>query len=70
MLGGIGFTMSLFIAGLAFGGSPDLLTSAKLGTLVASVIAGVTGWAVLRYGTSARRRAPARVAANPGELIR
>ena len=70
MLGGIGFTMSLFIAGLAFGGSPDLLTSAKLGTLVASVIAGVTGWAVLRYGTSARRRSPARVAANPGELIR
>src|SRR5829696_4919360 len=40
VLGGIGFTMSLFIAGLAFGESMESLTSAKLGTLVASVIAG------------------------------
>jgi NhaA family Na+:H+ antiporter len=47
-LGGIGFTMSLFIAGLAFGPSPDLLTSAKLGTFTASIIAGVVGWLVLR----------------------
>jgi NhaA family Na+:H+ antiporter len=66
MLGGIGFTMSLFIAGLAFGEAEEQLTSAKLGTLVASVIAGVIGWAVLRFGTSARRRAPAPVGANPG----
>lgn len=47
-LGGIGFTMSLFIAGLAFGDSAPLLTAAKLGTLLASVIAGVVGWALLR----------------------
>jgi Na+:H+ antiporter, NhaA family len=63
MLGGIGFTMSLFIAGLAFGDSDAQLTSAKLGTLVASVIAGVIGWAVLRFGSSA-----ARSRAAPGEL--
>ena len=54
ILGGIGFTMSLFIAGLAFGDSPEHLTSAKLGTLVASVIAGVCGWALLRFGEGAR----------------
>jgi Na+:H+ antiporter, NhaA family len=50
MLGGIGFTMSLFIATLAFGESAERLASAKLGTLVASVIAGVAGWIVLRFG--------------------
>jgi NhaA family Na+:H+ antiporter len=48
MLGGIGFTMSLFIAGLAFGASPGELTAAKLGTLTASLVAGVTGWFLLR----------------------
>lgn len=47
-LGGIGFTMSLFIAGLAFGDAAPLLTAAKLGTFLASVLAGVTGWALLR----------------------
>lgn len=47
-LGGIGFTMSLFIAGLAFGSSPELLTSAKLGTFAASILAGTAGWLVLR----------------------
>ena len=51
VLGGIGFTMSLFIAALAFGDSPDALTAAKLGTLTASVIAGVSGWSILRFGT-------------------
>jgi NhaA family Na+:H+ antiporter len=46
-LGGIGFTMSLFIAGLAFGTSP-LLDAAKLGILSASIIAGIGGWLLLR----------------------
>jgi Na+:H+ antiporter, NhaA family len=48
LLGGIGFTMSLFIAGLAFGGSAELLTAAKLGTFTASLLAGFAGWLVLR----------------------
>lgn len=47
VLTGIGFTMSLFIANLAFDGSPDLLHSAKTGILAASLIAGVVGWIVL-----------------------
>ena len=45
-LGAIGFTMSLFIAGLAFGGTP-LLDIAKVGILTASLIAGVIGWILL-----------------------
>ena len=47
-LGGIGFTMSLFIAGLAFPGMPGLLAAAKLGILAASLTAGVCGWILLR----------------------
>jgi NhaA family Na+:H+ antiporter len=46
MLGGIGFTMSLFIANLAFGEAPALET-AKVGILVASVISGIAGAIVL-----------------------
>jgi len=42
MLGGIGFTMSLFIANLAFGDGAALET-AKIGILVASVASGVAG---------------------------
>ena len=43
-----GFTMSLFIADLAFGGTPAL-DLAKIGVLGASLIAGVVGWALLRF---------------------
>jgi NhaA family Na+:H+ antiporter len=57
-LGGIGFTMSLFIAGLAFPASPALLDSAKVGILAASILAGLTGWVVLRHQGSAPTRAP------------
>jgi Na+:H+ antiporter, NhaA family len=46
-LGGIGFTMSLFIAGLAFSAAPELLTAAKLGILGASLVAGVAGGLLL-----------------------
>jgi NhaA family Na+:H+ antiporter len=46
-LAGIGFTMSLFIAGLAFGGTP-LLAAAKVGIVAASLLAGVGGWLILR----------------------
>jgi NhaA family Na+:H+ antiporter len=46
-LGGIGFTMSLFIASLAFGTTP-LLAMAKVGILAGSTIAGIAGWLLLR----------------------
>ena len=49
MLGGIGFTVSLFIANLSFGlpAQADLLNHAKLGIVVGSVIAGVVGFMLL-----------------------
>lgn len=42
LLGGIGFTMSLFISGLAFK-NPVFIDQAKYGILIASVIAGISG---------------------------
>ncbi len=45
LLAGIGFTMALFIANLAFAG--DALESAKLGILLASLIAGTAGMLML-----------------------
>lgn len=47
-LAGIGFTMSLFIANAAFN-NPELLAVAKLAIFVASILAGVIGWGLLRW---------------------
>ena len=47
LLGGIGFTMSLFIGGLAFD-NPTHVEQAKYGILIASVVAGIAGSLVLR----------------------
>ncbi|HYZ04596.1 MAG TPA: Na+/H+ antiporter NhaA, partial [Rubrobacter sp.] len=52
-LAGIGFTMSLFISDLAFSDG-RLVDAAKLGILVASLIAGVVGWVILRGASSPR----------------
>jgi NhaA family Na+:H+ antiporter len=53
LLAGIGFTMSLFITDLAFS-DDSLIEDAKLGILVASLIAGVIGWTILRGASSPR----------------
>ena len=42
---GIGFTVSLFVTGLAFD-DVGLQDDAKLGTLTASIVAALAGWAV------------------------
>ena len=47
VLGGIGFTMSLFVTGLAFA-DPGFIASAKLGILVGSTLAAVIGLWLLR----------------------
>jgi NhaA family Na+:H+ antiporter len=48
LLGGIGFTMSIFIAELGFAGQPELLLMAKTGILAASLLAGMGGYVWLR----------------------
>ena len=48
LVAGIGFTVALFIAQLAFGGEPRLLNEARLGVLVGSLVSGLTGMGVLR----------------------
>lgn len=47
VLGGIGFTMSLFIGGLAFP-SDNLQNQVKLGVFSGSVLAALVGFLVLR----------------------
>ncbi|MCD8184863.1 MAG: Na+/H+ antiporter NhaA [Bacteroides sp.] len=48
LLGGIGFTVSLFIANLSFAGTfPELLNQAKFGVLAGTVLAGILGYVVL-----------------------
>ena len=47
ILCGIGFTMSLFIGGLAFGDGSAASETAKLGILAGSLLSALAGWAVL-----------------------
>lgn len=49
LLGGIGFTMSIFITNLAFTDSTTLVNASKLGVLTASLVAGVAGLTWLRW---------------------
>lgn len=55
-LAGIGFTVSLFIDSLAFT-DPELVAVAKVGILVAAVLAGSIGWAWLWWATAAEGKA-------------
>ena len=54
MLGGIGFTVALFIANLSFADMPevgtDLLNQAKLGVFSGSLISGIVGYLILKMG--------------------
>ena len=53
LLAGIGFTMSIFIAELGFASQPEYLLMAKTGVLIASLFAGLIGFAWL-WRASAR----------------
>ena len=53
VLCGIGFTMSIFISTLAFGAhAPELIVWAKLGILIGSLLAAVTGYTLLKVKLS------------------
>lgn len=60
MLGGIGFTVSIFIANLSFGGNAELLNHAKLGIVVGSIVAGVLGFVFLGLTLPKRRKSTAK----------
>jgi NhaA family Na+:H+ antiporter len=47
LLGGVGFTISLFMANLAFT-DPGLISDAKIGIIIASLVSGFLGFLVLR----------------------
>ncbi len=54
VVAGIGFTVSLFISGLAFT-DPGLIDDAKIGILAGSAIMGVAGYLLLRSAPASRR---------------
>ncbi len=58
MLGGSGFTMSIFIAGLSFSSRPDSLALAKTGILCASLCAGILSSAWPWFTTRDRITSP------------
>jgi Na+:H+ antiporter, NhaA family len=49
-LAGIGFTMSIFISNLAFDSNDELIQSSKVAVLIASVLAAIFGWMILKSG--------------------
>ena len=48
LLGGIGFTMSIFITNLAFAGQADVINNSKIAILLASLTAGILGFIWLK----------------------
>ncbi len=57
ILGGIGFTMSLFIGTLAFV-DPAYAGALRIGVLSGSILSGIAGYALLRFAAPAERRQP------------
>ncbi|MDN3725458.1 Na+/H+ antiporter NhaA [Aequorivita sp. SDUM287046] len=57
-LAGIGFTMAIFIAGLAFNSSPEYIDSAKIGILIGSLISAIIGFLILRFKSVKGRYKP------------
>ncbi|SNR70029.1 sodium/proton antiporter, NhaA family [Lutibacter agarilyticus] len=54
LLGGLGFTMSLFISNLAFE-DENLVTAAKMGVIIGSLVAGALGYIVLRLSLKVKK---------------
>ena len=56
VVAGIGFTVALFIAALAYPDAPQLLDQAKVGILLGSFVAGIGGFALLRLTPPSKRK--------------
>ena len=70
ILGGVGFTMSIFVANLAYADA-TAIAAAKLGILAASLVAGVAGFAFLALqAKSARSQGVAYMSIGPSEMRR
>lgn len=69
MLCGIGFTMSLFISGLAFSGSAELVEEAKIGILLGSILSAMIACSILRFAPKAADHVEQETAQNE-ELLR
>jgi NhaA family Na+:H+ antiporter len=54
LLAGIGFTMSLFIGGLAFPGHAAVMDEVKIGVLAGSILSALAGFLVLRFASQHR----------------
>jgi NhaA family Na+:H+ antiporter len=54
LLAGIGFTMAIFIGELAFIDQENLLANAKMGIILASILAGGAGYGWLRISSSVK----------------
>jgi NhaA family Na+:H+ antiporter len=57
LLCGVGFTMSLFIGGLAFA-APEMQAAVRVGVLGGSVLAAVAGYTILRFAANGKTHAP------------
>ena len=55
-LGGIGFTMSIFMDTLAFAAQPHFIAEGKIAVLIGSVIAAVTGLIAVHFAHKAAVR--------------
>lgn len=51
IFGGIGFTVSLFVASLSYNAYPELLNQAKLGIFAGTILSGVVGYIWLSHET-------------------
>ena len=56
ILGGIGFTMSIFITNLAFAGNAEIINASKMAILSASLTAGTVGFLWLNFFGKQKRR--------------
>ena len=54
LLGGIGFTMSIFITNLAFAGNAETISNSKIAILLSSLTSGIIGLLWLRLMVRSR----------------